>query len=128
MAVQVAERQLAVTLGQVVDAITMPAELAARVHAQLGIAMLAGPVIAHPDGRFWTFLTQTLSTPRNDLMNDLAEQDVRHAAAGRYAVIPTELTDAGWRWIAEPRPNQMLPSAYAVVATARRVRAADPAA
>ncbi len=50
VAVQVAERQLAVGLGTVVDAVTMPAGLAAQVHAQLGIAMLAGPVIGHTDG------------------------------------------------------------------------------
>jgi len=128
VAVQVAERQLAVALGQVVDAITMPAELAARVHAQLGIAMLAGPVIAHPDGGRWTFLTQTASAIQGDIVDGLTEHDVRHAAPGTYTVIPTERADAGWRWIAEPRPKQMLPSAYAVVATARRVCAAVRAA
>jgi virulence-associated protein VagC len=128
VAVQVAEQQLAVALGQVVDAITMPAELAARVHAQLSIAMQAGPVIAHPDGKRWTFLTQTASTMREDIVDGLADHDVRHAVAGTYTVIPTEAADAGWRWITEPRPNQMLPSAYAVVAIARRVCAAATAA
>jgi len=127
VAVQVAERQLTVALGQVVDAITMPAELASRVHAQLGIAMLAGPVIAHPDGH-WTFLTQPATSAREDIVDGLAERDVRYAAPGTYALIPTELSDAGRRWIAEPRPNQMLPSPYAVVATARRVCAAVPPA
>jgi hypothetical protein len=121
VAVQVSEQQLAIALGQVVDAITMPAELGARVHAQLSIAMLAGPVIEHPDGKRWTFLTQTASTMQEDAVDGLAEHGVRHAATGTYTVIPTEPADAGWRWVAEPRPNQMLPSAYAVVATARRL-------
>jgi hypothetical protein len=127
VAVRVAERQLAVALGQVVDAIVMPAELAARVHGQLGIAMLAGPVIADPDGGRWTFLTQTASTMRGDIVDGLAAHEVRHATAGTYTVIPTEHADTGWRWIAEPRPSQILPSAYAVVATARRLCAAIPA-
>jgi len=127
MAVQVAERRLVVALGQGVDAITMPAALGTRVHTQLGIAMLAGPVIAHPDGGCWTFLTQTASTAREAIRDDLAKHGVRHAAAGMHAVIPIEHADAGWRWIAEPRPNRMLPPVSAVLATAHRACAADRA-
>jgi hypothetical protein len=114
VSISVVERQLAVTLGQTLDAITMPAPLATKVHTQLGIAMLAGPVIANPEGTHWTFLTQL--TPA-DLVTDLP--DVRRA--GTHAVIPTHGT--GWRWISEPRPGQMLPPVRAVVATARRILA-----
>jgi hypothetical protein len=108
----IAERQLAIALGQTLDAITMPAPLATQVHTQLGIAMLTGPVIANPDGTEWTFLTQPAPP---DLVTDLP--DVRHA--GTHMVIPALGTN--WRWISEPRPNHMLPSAHAVVATTRRV-------
>jgi hypothetical protein len=118
---RIAERQLAVALGQGIDAITMPAELGARVHAQLGIAMLSGPVIAHPNGGHWTFLTQTASTVEGEFAGDLAEHQVQHSSTGAYTVIPAGRSEADWRWIAEPRPNQMLPSAHAVVATVRRV-------
>jgi hypothetical protein len=121
VSLRIAERRLAVALGQGIDAITMPAELGARVHAQLGIAMLSGPVIAHPNGGHWTFLTQTASAMEGELTGDLAEHQVRHASAGAYTVIPAGHAEADWRWVAEPRPNQMLPSAHAVVATARRV-------
>ncbi|RSM60058.1 hypothetical protein DMH04_54770 [Kibdelosporangium aridum] len=124
VAVQVGQRQLAVALGQVLDAITMPADLADQVNQQLGIAMLAGPVIAHPDGGRWTFLTQAATMMRGDIVEGLAEHEVRHAGVGAYTVVPTETGDGGWRWINEPRPHQMLPSAYAVIATARRLCAA----
>ncbi len=126
--VQVAERRLAIGLGKVLDAVTMPAVLGALVHAQLGIAMLAGPVIGHTDGGRWTFLTQPVAPSDANVMASLAEQDVRYAGAGSFTVIPAGEADLCWRWIAEPRPHQLLPSPFAVVATVRRVCAATPAA
>jgi hypothetical protein len=128
VAVQVGQRQLAVALGQTLDAITMPAGLGQLVHAQLGIAMLAGPVIAHPDDGRWTFLTQSATMVSGEIVDSLEGQQVRHAAAGAYTVIPTDAGNGGWRWISEPRPHQMLPSAYAVIATARRLCSAATAA
>jgi hypothetical protein len=127
VAVQVGQRQLAVALGQTLDAITMPAELGAQVHAQLGIAMLTGPVIAHPDGGRWTFLTQSATMTHGDV-DGLEGEEVRHAGAGAYTVIPTDAGNGGWHWVNEPRPHQMLPSAYAVIATARRLRSTVTAA
>lgn len=121
MAVQVTERRLAVALGTVVDAVTMPAVLGTRVQAQLGIALLAGPVIGHTEGGRWTFLTQPVPQDREDFGEGLAEHDVRHAGVGAYTVIPVDGADAGWRWVAAPRANQLPPSAYAVAATVRRV-------
>jgi hypothetical protein len=120
VSVHVGQRQLVVALGQSLDAITMPAGLAARVQGQLGIAMLSGPVIAHPDGDRWTFLTQGATTMPGDIVAGLDGNEVRHAAMGAYTVVPTAAA-GGWRWINEPRPHQMLPSAYAVIATARRL-------
>lgn len=124
VSVHVGQRQLVVALGQTLDAITMPAGLAARVQSQLGIAMLSGPVIAHPSGDRWTFLTQGATTMPGDIVDGLGDHEVKHAAAGAYTVVPTECGAGGWTWINEPRPHQMLPSAYAVVATARRLCAA----
>ncbi|MEO6082961.1 MAG: hypothetical protein ABIQ18_07625, partial [Umezawaea sp.] len=40
VSISIVERQLAITLGQTLDAITMPTPLATKVHTQLGIAML----------------------------------------------------------------------------------------
>lgn len=112
--IRIVERQLAIALGGTLDAVTIPTPLAAQVHTQLGIAMLAGPVIADPDDTRWTFLTQPAPP---DLVTDLP--DVRHA--GTHVVIPTPGTT--WRWITEPRPKHMLPSVHAVVATTRRILA-----
>ncbi|GAB3883445.1 hypothetical protein GCM10029964_042800 [Kibdelosporangium lantanae] len=121
VSVQVGQRQLVVALGSALDAITMPAELGERVQGQLGIAMLSGPVIAHPDGTRWTFLTQGANTIPGDIVDGLGDHDVRHAATGSYTVVPTAVAAGGWSWVNEPKPHQMLPSAYAVVATARRL-------
>jgi hypothetical protein len=129
VAVQVAERQLSVALGTVVDAITMPAGLAAQVHAQLGIALLAGPVIGHTDGGRWTFLTQPVEPSCTEFADGLVEHDLQYAGGGAYTVIPASNDDrAGWRWISAPQPNQAPPSPYAVVATVRRVCATARAA
>jgi hypothetical protein len=114
VSISVVERQLAIALGHTLDAIIMPALLATQVQAQLGIAMLAGPVIANPDGTHWTFLTQPAPA---DLVTDLP--DVRRA--GTHTVIPADGT--GWRWIKEPGSKHVLPSVHAVIATARRVLA-----
>jgi hypothetical protein len=96
--------------GQVVDAITMPAGLGARVQAQLAIAKLAGPVLLHEDGQHWVFLVQPAPGFRGG--DDLTGYGVRHETAAFH----------GARWVTPPRPNDdTLPSVYTVVATARRV-------
>lgn len=122
--IQVAQRQLLVALGRVVDAITMPAGLAVQVHTRLGIALQTGPVIAHTEGGRWTFLTQPAAP--GQLVDDLVAHGVRHVGTGTYTVLPVYQADRGWQWITEPRPNQTLPSPYAVVAMVRRVRAGSP--
>jgi hypothetical protein len=124
--VRIAQRQVAVALGKVADAVTMPAALAAQVHTHLGMALLAGPVIGHARGGRWTFLTQPVAPAGDDFLDRLAEHDVRHAGAGAYTVVPADHGDAGWRWITAPRPHHPLPSAYAVVAMVRRLCAAGP--
>lgn len=121
VAVQIAEQRLAVGLGTVLDAVTMPAELAAQVHAQLGIAMLAGPVVGHAHGGEWTFLTQPVAPMSPVFMANLVVHGVRYAGAGAYTVIPSTPADRHWQWVNEPRHDQMLPSPFAVAATVRRV-------
>jgi hypothetical protein len=102
----------------------MPAALGEQVHAQLGIAMLAGPVVGHAHGAEWTFLTQTVSPMSPTFMVNLVIHGVRYAGAGAYTVLPSVPADQDWRWISEPRCNQLLPSPFAVAATVRRVCAA----
>jgi|tagenome__1003787_1003787.scaffolds.fasta_scaffold20972029_3 hypothetical protein len=120
--VQIAEHRLAVGLGTALDAITMPAALGAQVQAQLGIAMLAGPVVGH--GAEWTFLTQPVAPMSPTFMVNLVTHGVRYAGAGAYTPLPSTPSDQDRQWISEPRSNQMLPSPFAVAATVRRVCAA----
>jgi len=98
----------------------MRPELGERVQGQLGIAMLSGPVIAHPDGGRWTFLTRARTRcPRTRRRSG----GPRGSARGRGVVHgrADRRRCGDWRWVNEPKPHQMLPSAYAVVATARRL-------
>ena|ERR1700754_2406617 len=121
VAVQIAERRLAVGLGTLLDAITMPAALGTQVQAQLGIAMLAGPVVGLADGGEWTFLTQPVAPMSPTFLAHLAAHGVRYAGPGAYTVIPASPSDKDWQWISEPRHNQVPPSPFAVAATVRRV-------
>jgi len=124
VSVQVGKRVLIVAIGQVLDAVTMPASLGARVHAELGIAMLSAPVVTEPEGKRWTFLTKPLDRLRPNIAADLSHLRVDVAPHGAHIVIPTEpQTTSGqeWRWIDPPSPTRTLPPAYAVIGVTRRL-------
>jgi hypothetical protein len=124
VSMQVGSRNLTVAVGEVLDAVSMPAGLGVRVRDELGIAMLSGPVFADPDGRRWTFLTKPISTIRPGVAADLSALQVYLAPHGTFVVIPiSNTTCAGrrWRWIERPVSSRALPPAYAVIALARRL-------
>jgi hypothetical protein len=124
VSVQVGNRMLIVAIGQTVEAVTMPASLGAMVRAELGIAMLSGPVAAAPDGARWTFLTKPLDRLRPNITADLSHLRVDVAPHGAHVAIPTDphtSTGRGWRWIEQPSPARALPPAYAVIAVTRRL-------
>ncbi len=128
VSVQVGNRLLIVSIGQTVEAVTMPAGLGARVRAELGIAMLSGPVVADPDGVRWTFITKPLDHLRPNITADLSHLRVVVAPHGSHVTIPTGPdVSAGkvWRWIERPAPGKPLPPAYAVIAVTRRLAALD---
>ena len=128
VSVQVGNRLLIVAIGQVVEAVTMPAELGSRVRAELGIAMLSGPVAADPDGGRWTFLTKPLDHLRPNITADLSHLRVVVAPHGSHVAIPTgpEVSVGKvWRWVERPSPAKSLPPAYAVIAVTRRLATAD---
>lgn len=128
VAVQVGNRVLIVAIGQTVEAVTMPAGLGARVHSEMGIAMLSGPVAADPDGRRWTFLTKPLDRLRPNITADLSHLQVSVAPHGSYVVIPSGpsvTTGLVWRWVERPAPGRVLPPAYAVIAVTRRLAESD---
>ena len=124
VSVQVGKRVLIVAIGQVLDAVTMPAALGVQVRAELSIAMLSGPIVADPDGKRWTFLTKPLDRLRPATAADLSPERVEVVPHGGYAVVPTNpdtLVGATWRWIEPPSPGRALPPAYAVIGLTRRL-------
>ena len=124
VSVQVGDRLLAVAIGQTVEAVTMPAGLGARVRAEMGIAMLSGPVATDPESVRWTFLTKPLDRLRPNITADLSHVGVDVAAPGSHVAIPTDpvaWSGQGWRWVERPVPGRALPPAYAVIAVTRRL-------
>jgi hypothetical protein len=124
VSVQVGKRVLIVAIGQVVDAVSMPAALGMLVRAQLDIAMLSGPIVADPDGRRWTFLTKPLDRLRPDIAAGLSHLMVELAPHGAYVALPTKpdtLSGQLWRWVEPPSPARVLPPAYAVIGVTRRL-------
>lgn len=124
VSVQVGKRVLIVAIGQVLEAVTMPASLGALVRAELGIAMLSGPVITDPEGKRWTFLTKPLDRLRPNVAADLSHLRVDVAPHGSHVVIPTDpnlTTGQLWRWLETPSPARSLPPAYAVIGVTRRL-------
>jgi hypothetical protein len=103
----------------------MPAALGRLVLADLRIAMLAGPVVADPTGRWWMFFTDPVRDGHAELAGELADElsklEVAHIPTGTYVVIPTNLDGANtWPWVEHPKPGHPMPPWPAVVATARR--------
>ena len=124
VSVQVGDRVLIAAIGHTLEAVSMPVSLGARVRAELGIAMLSGPVVADPDGKRWTFLTKPLDRLRPNIAADLSHLRVDVAPPGSHVVLPTSpLTQSGqvWRWIVPPSPARPLPPAYAVIGVTRRL-------
>lgn len=77
--------------GEAVDAISVPAEFAEHVQAELEIMLLAGPVVAE-DGS-WTFLTQPANTECPRVPADLLSLGVRLVPAGTRIALTTETAD-----------------------------------
>ncbi|HEU5107695.1 MAG TPA: hypothetical protein VFT95_03880 [Micromonosporaceae bacterium] len=112
VSVQVGGRNIVVALGQVLNAITMPAGLGARVRALLDWPV---PVFATPDQARWTFLVGAAKA-RNSIV---FEPGVEMTPAGSYLAIPADLGGPGW--VEPPRPKRPLPPAGTVLALAGRL-------
>lgn len=120
--VEVGPRRLAVAVGPVLDAVTMPATLGRSVLAELRLTMLAGPVIADPGGAWWTLLTEPATAPRPELPTDLHARNVHLTPPGAHVTIPSLTESKGSsRWIEPPQPCHPLPPWSAVVGATRRV-------
>jgi hypothetical protein len=118
-------------IGEVLDAITMPALLGTLVESELRLMMLAGPVIADDSTQSWTFLTQAAPTATATVLAELDRAHVRPVQHGAHAALPTSLVpdDNGQcRWIFGPHMRDELPPFSVVVGTTRRVLLREAAA
>ena len=91
-----------------VGALFMPTDLAARVHHVLSVHMLAGPVIAYPDG--WALIT---GPDVRELPDDPVLRPVAAGRPGERVPLPPE---HGARWINRPTD----PPAWQTVISATR--------
>lgn len=113
--------RLMMPLGEVADAVVMPAPLGGKVLTELRIALLAGPVLADTTGQWWMFLTRPAGCGRPKDHTELRSLEVHVVPAGSHVVIPREIDEnAGLPWIERPRALHQLPPWQCVIATVRR--------
>jgi hypothetical protein len=116
VSVQVGERHVVVQVGQVLDAVTMPAVLGACVREQLHGTATSVPTIANSTGTAWTFLVKARRAP-----GELPVPPIQLAPTGSYVVIPSGLGESAGSaecWIEAPVPNRPLPALADVMAFA----------
>lgn len=115
--IEIGNQRLVLMVGGRMDAITMPARLGRHVLAELGILMLAGPVMAGLG--YWTFLTGRCTAHRPNLPAELFPVRVRLAPRGTHVIVPSG-RDAQ-EWVRRPEPGHALPPWSVVIGTTRRV-------
>jgi hypothetical protein len=125
VSVDVENQRLIVPVGAELDAVTMPASLGEKVHQELLIAMLAGPVLRDPSGRWWTFLVKPNLKVRSELLAELRRLKVYPTPTGAHVILPNAVdgTDGMWRWIQQPQQHRPLCPGSVVIGLARRIAA-----
>ncbi|MBB5155939.1 hypothetical protein [Saccharopolyspora phatthalungensis] len=120
--VEVQPRRLTVPVGEVLDALTMPAPLGHAVQSELRLMMLAGPVIAGPGHDWWTFLTEPTDASRPEVPAELHRWKLRPTPRGAHVILPALATteDKTPQWIGSPRSHTALPPWHAVIGATRR--------
>jgi hypothetical protein len=116
-------RRLAVRSGESLDAITMPRTLGQHVHAELCVALLAGPVlhVSEPEGECWTFLTQRCPEGGPDVGDDLRRRQVCAVPRGELIALPVPQGTGEPTWVHQPSHHSAMPPRQAVLSAARRV-------
>ncbi|HEX4703862.1 MAG TPA: hypothetical protein VH352_17165 [Pseudonocardiaceae bacterium] len=117
--IEIEPHRVVIETGTVLDAVTIPADLAQPVLVELRIALQSGPVITAPGAESWTFLTEPVMGPRRALPAELHAAGVRGPDAGTRVTLPSE-TGSPY-WVEPPRSRHCLPPCSAVIGTARRV-------
>ncbi|MFF0544243.1 hypothetical protein ACWEVD_06350 [Nocardia thailandica] len=120
-------RRILLHIGAHHGAVTMPGDLGERVLERLRQAGIAGPVIAHPRARRWTFLTgPSRPEPLAAMVSaELFRLYTTVACAGSQIVLPSPDDErTGYRtWIQAPARTGDRPPVSAVVEAARELGA-----
>lgn len=116
-------RRILLQIGTHYGAITMPAELGARVQQQLAQERISCPVVHHPRARRWTFITgparpENLST---SICAELFRLYATVACTGSQVALPSPDDErTGYRtWITAPEIADAVPPLTAVVEATR---------
>ncbi|MEV0335440.1 hypothetical protein [Nocardia sp. NPDC050717] len=116
-------RRILLQIGAHYGAVTMPGDLGERVQARLREAAIAGPVVAHPRARRWTFLTGPC---RADTLTTTASAELFRlyttvACHGSQIVLPSPDDErTGYRtWVQAPEAADNRPPLHAVIEAAR---------
>ncbi|MFG1795038.1 hypothetical protein [Nocardia sp. NPDC049149] len=120
-------RRILLHIGTHYGAITMPADLGARVQQRLEQADIAGPVVDHPRAKRWTFLTgpyrpEALTAA---VSAELFRMYATVACTGSEVVLPSPDDEhTGYRtWIRPPEAATSRPPLNAVIEATRAVGA-----
>lgn len=110
-------RQLMLRVGDSVDVLVLPGELASTAAVELRLPGMNAPVSASPDSRWWAFYTALARRRSPEVPTDLRGARV-HAIprGGQHIVPPAGCEDL---WPRPPRPGVRL-VAWATVITAAR--------
>ncbi|WP_336083986.1 hypothetical protein [Nocardia sp. SSK8] len=116
-------RRILLAIGAHHGAVTMPGELGERVQARLHAAGIAGPVVAHPRARRWTFLTGPCHPEDLDPTEsaELFRLYATVACHGSRIVLPSPDDErTGYRtWVRIPEAEDRRPPLDAVIEAAR---------
>lgn len=124
VALHVTARRLTIPVGQLFDAMSMPAALGASVQRQLRIMLQDGPVIVQQRTGWLTFLTGLSASIEPPLPADLDRAGVKLIARGGHVVLPTACvgSESGEvRWFNPPRPRRTPPPWSVVIGASRWV-------
>ncbi|WP_133116441.1 hypothetical protein [Amycolatopsis antarctica] len=120
--------RIALRLGGLLGAVTMPAALGRKVAPSLRVRAMPAPALAHPGGERWTFLSGPGSATLEH-MAALVPMGVSVVGDNALVVLPSPETEALdlWRWVDWPTRAD-LPAQAALLATTRALAASVPAA
>ncbi|MFE3544578.1 hypothetical protein ACFXK0_16590 [Nocardia sp. NPDC059177] len=116
-------RRILLHIGAHYGAVTMPGDLGERVQARLRATDLAGPVVAHPRARRWTFLTGPCRPDSLEATEsaELFRLYATVACSGSQIVLPSPADErTGYRtWVQAPDADDRRPPLHAVIDAAR---------